>query len=262
MTRTHSQSGQIGIIIILLMVVMLTIGLSLASQATRDVSLSQQNEVSNRIFNAAEVGVEQALSSDLNAQTQDLVTQTASVAAANANVNYSIQRVKTLNTRLLQGTTARVQLTDSSGAQTTTGITIEWGKETACSQKPATLLVSVFSFDSTTYPKTSVRYYAYAPCDYGDGITVVNTAGSTYFRQTTITLQPKDVLVRIKPMYNDTAVIVSGVGGTLPVQGYTITSTATNQLGNETRSVQVNRTLSTAPSVMDYVLFSGTTLTK
>jgi Tfp pilus assembly protein PilX len=258
----RDQSGQIGIIILLIMVVLLTIGLSLAAQSSKEVTLSTQEEESTRVFNAAEAGIEQALSSNLSAQ-QDFTSTDTTIPGTNSNVNYTIQKQKSLEIRVPQGATAMVQLTDAAGVQTTNSINIEWAREGNCAANPASLVLGVFATDSTKTPKNSARYYSYAPCDYGDSVTLVNTSGGNgYFRKLTLNLQPKDVFVRIKPAYKDTTIRVTAAAGSLPTQAYTIRSSATNQNGDENRTVEVNRTLSIAPSVMDYVLFSGTTLIK
>jgi len=243
----------------------LTIGLSVATQSTKEIFLSKQEDESTRVFNAAEAGIEQALALDLTAQSQNPITGTATVPGSNATVNYSIQKVTALDTRVPQGGTAMIRVADPGTAPAVTSIRIDWSKETDCSQIPASLALGIFSYDATKNPKTTVRYTIISPCDYGDGNTIIGTAGSNgYFRNFNLSILPTDTLVRIKPYYNDTSVNITGIGGTLPIQSYVIQSTAVNQLGtqNETRSVQVNRTLSLAPSVMDYVLFSGTTLVK
>ena len=257
-----SQSGQVGIIVILITVVLLTVGLSLASQSSTEVNLATQERQSTQVFNAAEGGVEQVLSTNLLTATQ--LSGQASVPGSNATVNYTISKDTAINQlRVPQANTAFLQLTDSTNTQTASSVNIDWGTETACGQKPATLLIAIFSADTSKTPINSVRYLAFAPCDYSDGITPVATTptpANGLFRRVTIVLQPKDVFARIKPMYNDTTLQVSAAVGTLPVQGYTIRSTAVNQNGNETRSVYVKRSLSSAPSVMDYALFSGATL--
>jgi hypothetical protein len=263
---TRSQSGQIGVIIILIMVVLLTIGLSLVSQSSREVDLSRQEEESTRVFNAAEAGIEQALSTSLDFQTEEYDPPPTSIPGSNATVDYAIKKVRKLETRLFEGSGAHVQLADSAGAATVNTITIDWSKEKDCvTQDPASLIVSVYSYDSTATPPYSVRHLSYGACNRNDDITVAaNAPAGDYFKRATIALNPKDVFLRIKPVYNDTHVQVTGSGGTgtLPVQYYNIRSEAKNQNGDETRIVEVNRTLSTAPSVMDYLLFSGTTLTK
>lgn len=58
--KNHS-SGQALLIILLVMAVVLTIGLSVVSRSVTDINISQQSEDSARAFSAAEAGIEQAL---------------------------------------------------------------------------------------------------------------------------------------------------------------------------------------------------------
>ncbi|MFH0863897.1 MAG: PilX N-terminal domain-containing pilus assembly protein, partial [Candidatus Gottesmanbacteria bacterium] len=55
------QNGQILLIVLLVMVVGLTMGLSLATRSATDVKISSQLEHSSRAFAAAEAGIEAAL---------------------------------------------------------------------------------------------------------------------------------------------------------------------------------------------------------
>jgi Tfp pilus assembly protein PilX len=259
-----SQSGQIGIIIILIMVVLLTVGLSLASRSTREVRLSQQEVESNRVFNVAEAGIEQALSSDFSFQGEEYHPAPTTVPGTNATVDYNIRKNHILETRLSEGVGARVQLKDTT-TPTPGSVNIEWSTDKSCTitPKPASIIVSVYTVDSSVVPAdTKVRHFAYAACDQNDGVAVAGNGSGTYFKSVNIPLQARDEFIRVKPMYNDTSLRVSAPVGTLPVQYYTIRSSATNDLGTENRIVEVNRTLPVAPSIMDYVVFSGTTLVK
>lgn len=254
-----AQSGQIGVIILLIMVVILTIGLSVASRTTQETFLATQNAESSRVFNAAEAGVEQALSTDLTAleaQPQDSVTGSVN-SLSDTTVNYSITKVRSLQTRLFEGISVAVNVTGISTGQ---GIVIEWAQED-CGQDPASFLASIYS---RTGSVTTARYRAIGNCARGDGFEQATTmaAGNPYRYRFTLALQSNDVFVRLQPLYNDTNISVSGSGWILPTQYYKIRSEAKNTLGNETRIVEVNRTLPTAPSVMDYALYSGTTLIK
>jgi hypothetical protein len=253
------QSGQIGIIIILIMVVLLTIGLSLASRSTREVILSQQEEESTRVFSAAEAGVEQALTADFTFAGESYAPGPTAIPNTNATVDYTIQKMHVLDMRLTEGQAARVQLTDSS-TPLPSSVAISWSRETDCStQTPASLIIAIFSVDSTG--KTSVRYTAAAACDHGDGVTVAGASGvNGLFKQTTVNLQANDVYMRVKPVYEDTDVYVTASSGNFPVQYYSVHSSATNQLGNENRVVEVKRSLPVAPSILDFVLVSGTSI--
>lgn len=259
MKDTHSQSGQVGIIIILIMVVLLTFGLSIASRSTREVALSQQEEESNRVFNAAEAGVERALATDLDFQGEEFSEDGTIIPGTDSSLSYNIRKNRVLETRLIQGTTAMIQMQDATNPLPTE-ISIDWSRETDCgaARKPASLIVSVYN---VTGLDESVRHLAFGACTRNDEIAVAGVGQNGYYRRATITTQAGDQFMRIKSMYNDTHLRVSAPT-TLPTQAYNIRSEAESTLGNETRAVEVLRTLPVAPSVMDYALFSGSTLMK
>lgn len=247
-TRHHSSKpGQIGIVVLLIMSVLLTVGVSLSANANRDLLLSQQGEESNRVFNAAEGGIEQALNS---------LTSGTFSGVNDVSVSYQVADSTSIDTRLFEGVSVEVDVTGASG-----NLTVQWSHEQDCvTQTPASLLVTVYSDVSG---QLLARHLTAAACARGDGfdessVSIINS--DDYRRQLLIALGPDDRFIRIKPVYNDTHLRISGVN--LPTQGYQITSQAVSDIGTETRVVQVNRSLPTAPSFMDYALVSGTTLIK
>ncbi len=251
----NRQAGQVGVIILLIMVVLLTVGLSLAARTTQELFVTQQGADSTRVFNAAESGIEQGLATDLDTATfqNDRLNQTIQVE--NAQVDYSVERVRELETRTFEEVPVMVDLPDD-GTTDTRGIIIEWSKqERSCAaDDPAALLVSVYNYDGTT---TRVRYIPMTGCgSRGDGFETAAVQNTTYRFKYTLSLEANDIFVRIKPIYHDTHLKVTGNGWTLPVQYYHIRSEAKNNDGDETRIVEVNRTLPTAPSVLDYAVFS------
>lgn len=260
MQNRRNQSGQVGIIIILIMVVLLTFGLSIASRSTREVALSQQEEESNRVFNAAEAGVERALATDLDFQGESLDSGDTIIPGTDSNLSYNIAKNRILESRLIEGTTAMIQMQDVTNTLPA-HIYIDWARDSDCDaeNKPASLLVSIYNTSAST--SAQVRHYAYAACDRNDDIPVGAAGQNGYFKRADVSTQAGDEFMRIKTVYNDTYLRVSG-SSTLPTQAYDIRSEATSTLGNEARTVEVKRTLSVAPSVMDFALFSGTTLTK
>lgn len=256
-TQRSVHSGQAGLIVLLLTVVLLTVGLSVATRSTTDLKVSRQEEESNRVFNAAEAGIDDALSQPTSFAGQ---TYTGSVNVdPNISVSYSIQKVNVLQTRLFEGISAQVDVSGpKSGSEV---VRINWGRETACGQNPASLLVTVFSQSGAT---VTARNLMYAPnCGRSDNIPQVSTTGTNnYFRQVSVPMQSNDVFIRIKPLYNDTSILVEGQNWNLPNQYYRVKSVAESQIGDEVRAVEVNKTQPVAPSIFDYVLFSGTTINK
>lgn len=255
LNKASHQSGQIGVIILLIMVVILTIGLSVASRTTQESFLTTQTAESARVFNAAEAGIEEALSTDLVSLTDQTTTGTVD-GVDDTSVTYTITKVNGLQTKLFEGVSVALNVT---GVTNGNGITIDWSRQN-CASDPAALLASIYSVNAGV---TTVRYRALGNCTRGDGFEQAGAGASPYLYRTTLALQTNDTFVRIQPVYNDTDINVTVSGAwSLPTQYYKIRSEATNDFGTESRIVEVNRTLPTAPSIMDYALYSGTTLVK
>ncbi len=254
--KSNSESGQVGVIILLTMTGMLALGLSLASRTTQEALISGKESESTRVFNAAEQGIEEALSGDLDFEGDSYEGSVDSITGV--GIDYSIEKRNSLETRLFEGVSVGVDVT---GAVDTNTLRIDWSKLTDCdTETPASLIASVYYDDAGT---TRVRHEALGGCDYGDGFdlgTVIDENG--YKRRYDLPLQTDDFLVRIKAVYNDTHIGVSSSDFTMPVQYYSIRSVAANEESNETRIVEVNRTIKSAPSIMDYAVYSGGALTK
>jgi len=253
--KTTSQAGQVGIAILLTMTVLLTMGLSTASRSTEDLFLSDQQSESARVFNAAEAGIEDALSSDFNFEGDSITGNVGTIS--DTSVDYTISKQSVLETRLFEGVSVKIDVTGAIDGQE---LSIKWSKETDCgSEDPASLIVSIFYDDAGT---TRARYYAYGACDRSDGFTLGGSSADEYYREVAVSLKAGDLFARIKTIYNDTHLKVAGVGWTLPVQAYNVRSQAQSEFGNETRIVEVKKSLDAAPAIMDYALFSGTTIIK
>lgn len=252
--KVSSQSGQAGLVVMLLTVVLLTVGISVASRSTTDVTLSRQEEESNQVLNAAEAGIEQALSEDFNFAGSEKQGQ---INVDNKVVNYVVQKKTELKTQLFEGITAQVTLPSIASNQT---LRVYWTKN--CDPEPASLLVTIYSNSGGT---VSSRTLAYNPSCTNNptGNNFINTSPSSGYRGlANVTVQPGDVYVRIKALYNNVdEILVTGSGAlSLPEQYYTIRSTATNNVGTEQRAVEVNRTVPVSPTFMDYAIYSGTTI--
>lgn len=262
-TKPTNTSGQVAIVILLIMVVLLTVGLSLASRTTQELFLSQQESESARVFNAAEVGVEDALSQDF-----DLITGTVTLnpdTVADVTTQTTISPSSTLETQLVEGAAVHLNLQNYNG-----NFTINWARETTCNADAAnnpgaaSLLVSIYFEEAGV---TKVTHEVLTPCTRtpDDQFTLVNTAGTNgYYRQRSISVPPTmggtTLFARVRAVYADTALRVTGTG--LPTQFFTIRSAANTQVGEESRTVEVGRTLSGAPSFMDYAVYSGAGITQ
>lgn len=256
-TKWSSQRGQVGVVVLLIMVVLLTVGLSLASRSTQELFLTQQNVDSTRVFNAAEAGIDQALSTSFTFEGEQATGAIDNFNNSDIDVDYQITKMYQLETRLFEMVSVEVDVTGNNGS----GLVIEWSRLDDCATEDvASLLASVYYDDAGT---TRVRHYPLQGCSRGDNfLAASNVNADGYRRQYDLPLTADDLFVRIKPLYNDTHIRVTGDGWQLPVQYYNVRSEARNNAGNETRIVEVNRTLDAAPSVFDYAVFSQTTLVK
>ncbi len=256
-TKVNSRGGQVGIIILLIVVVMSTIGVSVVSRSSTDVSLSKSAEDANRAFDAAESGAEQALSDTSALDASNPNTVTGSITSiTNLNVDYTVNKLDVLDTVVDEGFSASLNV---SGAAAGSTLNVKWATQTACAETPASLVITIYASPGTSppYRKVFAGACAHNPTD---NFTLAGAGLGGYFRQVALTLANTDVLVRIRPVYNQTSLRVEAVGWTLPVQQFKVTSTAQSTLNKETKALQVDRTLPQAPSVFDFTLFAGGTI--
>ncbi|OGJ21984.1 MAG: hypothetical protein A2804_02710 [Candidatus Pacebacteria bacterium RIFCSPHIGHO2_01_FULL_46_10] len=261
--KFEHQRGQVALIVLLIMTVGLTLGASLASRTVMDVSLSRQEQEGGRTFQAAESGIEDALSQDFSTLFPGgQTTYSNTLSLEGSDVSYSIEKKNTLETRVDEGGVAQIDVT---GAVNGNSITILWGKGLGCSdsdksKNAASLAIRMYNVNGGT---TTARNLRYAACSYTDGFSTTGVSGdATNGYTVSLALQTNDTIVNIHPLYNDAAVTVQGGGWTLPTQYYSIQSTARNTVGNETKVIQLSRTIPANPSILDFVLYSGGTIVK
>lgn len=262
------KSGQVLILVLLTVIVVLTIGLSVASRNITNLRTTTQTEQSQRAFTAAEGGVEDVLSAIdtpsfaatyTDAETDDGDTQSVQVGDLNASVN--VRASATYDGAVSLGDVLQVDL---NGVGNNQKIQIEWGlnntEEVDDTGKVASLeITQIFNtsdqirkyFDSGRSGETHEGGFSTS-----DGACL--NPSTDFNKCVVVTTPPSGVpkILRLKPFWANTTVRVYGSGFNLPVQIYDIISTAQSEIG-VTRSVQVTRSaLPRLPAVFDYVLFS------
>lgn len=258
----NSQSGQIGLIIILIMIVILTIGLSVVSRSTQDLSLTTQNETSTRVFNAAESEMESALSAiyQYEFQDQELPTTSPETDLDGIKSKFSIELSNSLETRLAQGAVAELKLNDDPSGN----INIRWSREN-CNNNPASLLISVYAQDPSD--NFLSRYYGVTINDCNnerdDNLEQATGAVSTpYSGSFVLPVSTTDKVVRIMPLYNSTDIFIPS-NALISEAQYNVTSQAQSIAENkETNAINVKRSMPGAPNFMDFTLVSGATINK
>ncbi len=247
-----NQEGQIGLIVLLLTVVLLTIGLSIATRSVTDIRLSRQEEESSRAFNAAEAGIEDALRKDLHALVG---AGEVSVDVGGITAKYRVSEENSLETQIDEGETVEINVLGlGNGRQ----VAIEWAKDSCPSA--ASIVVAVYNRTTRT-----IRRTPYEGCSHGDsfvGPPTVATGTDNYAFRVIVNLINGDQFIRVRAVYAATWLRARGTGTTvLPVQFWRIRSDAQTG-GGETRSVEVTQTPPAPPSIFDFVIFSESGLTK
>jgi hypothetical protein len=259
------NSGQIAVFVLLIMLLGLTVGLSVMSRTLTDLKSAAISDQSSRAFTAAEAGIEAALSrSDLDsiAGTTDF-GEPQSISVNTVGVNYRVKKISNYSIENLEkDDVAQIDLT----GYTSGPIVISWTHTPGCANLSgdggnAALEVSFYNFNGTVY---GVDKYAYDPydCSIDDAVDhthnangfIVAAAATTAGYNSKVeypTLPSAGAkLIRIRPIYNSTRLLVEGV----PSQSYDIKSTATTG-NNVTRAVQITKSKPSLPPIFDYVLF-------
>ena len=237
-----SQSGQIILIVLLIMVVLLTIGLALVVRSVTDIRISTETKESTRAFSAAEAGIEEAL------RQTSLAGWSLSEEIGDVSVEVSVTETNAFETTIGVDETAEVNLNGYSNK-----IKVSLNTDNAA------LIIALIT------PK--------GPNDYqiqrwalkkGNDWTDCKPAEFTSGSSVTISVPSGagEKALRIRALCGDTNVEVEALeGATLPAQSYLIRSQATGE-GGESRAVEVIKYLPALPAIFDFVLFSDGDLIK
>jgi len=264
-----SASGQALLVVLLILGVALTTGLSLVARLTTDVSISEDEVSSGQAFEAAEAGVEEALKA-LGAGESVPSNISLSPGGAEANVTISVEelsgeqaikRIRSgeattfwLNSFLLAG--ENFPSYEEGGETKTLSYS---GKEVKlCWNGVDELEAAVYYQESGIYKVA--RYYLNnttgSSCSLGGesgqevSLNFSSLGGTAYF-----------INVRFYGSASDMVTVsMNGVGEELPRQGTTITSEAT--INDVARQIVVSRSWPVPPSFFDFALFSGGSLSK
>lgn len=247
--------GQIGLLLLVIMGVVVSLVLSIASRSLSDTVLSRQEKESSVAFSLAETGVENALS----ALTQD---PSASGETSLSDLKYKIANSSTYEMYVKELESAHL---DMNGA---VELTVQWVKKTDAAENittcnnvsggaPAAIEITAIKLDSTI----ERSYFNSNGCGLGSTNGFEDTAsvgGDIYRSQVTYDVDANTDILRIRPIYANATLSVSGIG--LPKQQYVINSQATG--GDAQKEIEVRRGLDAPASVFDFAVFTGGTIVK
>ncbi len=262
MKRKH-ESGQVVILIMLVMLIGLTIGLSLVSRSLQDLRQTSVSDFRNRAFTVSESAVEESLRQGLSilatsggcasvpGYSWNATTSTCTVTSSlnGVSYNYAVSSGASgayiTKTNVAKDDVVQVDLTGVAGG---TVMSVCWDNN-------ASVMVSVV-YNSGGY---QIEKWAYNPLASGRSNGFATAAGNTCsgfsgtVSQQNITLPANPLLARIRPLYVGAKIGVSATN--LPSQSYRAVGTAT--LGNVTAKTEVTQSKPYLPAIFDYVIFSN-----
>jgi hypothetical protein len=250
-----SQQGQALLLVVLVLIISMTIGLSVATRSITNVRTSSEEQDSQRAFSAAEAGIERAINSsnsgtiaspiqiDTNAQIKSLTVGQLSGNQILINNGTIVSRDDGVDIWLVNH---KADGTPNYASTWNGDITIYWGSSAdTCSSSlnnNTMAAIEVVTITGTDTAPASHHYY-FDPCTTGSPTRVstnsftgaVSAANDwTDFRyKGTISSISSGLLLRIIPLYADTRLGVKG--NALPVQGSIIESTGTS--GDASRKI-------------------------
>ncbi len=250
--RKSNEVGQIGLVVLLIMTTLLTVGVSAVSKSTRDLRITREEVEASQAFNAAEKGIERALA-DVEDGSYEVEGQMEEVVV-NVDVEYGVTEERQLDMSVLENQVIKVDVAGVNGGEE---LEIDWGMGETC--PIPSMVIVVYEGAAGGY---GIRRYGFNACSDSNGFEnpVVEGVG-----RVDLVLEAGDELVRIRPVGGPSVIQVrEGANwvNPMPVQYYRVESTAENKLSGVTKKIQVNKGIKTSPSVFDYALFSGTTINK
>jgi len=238
----NKKRGQVALVVLFIMAIMVTIGLSLISRSISDIDISKDEEQSMRAFSAAEAGIEEAFRIQ---DIQSWVDTEQTITIDNINVNIDVQGITDNPQKSLsENEYMNIDLTGIDPGNPPV-VSVSWDNSNAAVE------ILLYNDDSTTQRYTLKG--AGASCVGGFDTVADPQSGQN------ISIPSNCVLMRIKPICNSTTVQVAVESGTIPTQEYKIDSKAAvgPQQEQKTKRITATKSLPALPPIFDYVLFTN-----
>ncbi|CAN5157583.1 hypothetical protein BH11PAT1_BH11PAT1_3120 [soil metagenome] len=274
MISSTAQKGQVLLIVVLVMVVALTIGLSVATRSITNLRTTTEEDNSQRAFSAAEAGIEQALKTNTGISTVKQLGNNASIknvqvadlqplgGSAFLLRNTAIEKNIGYDVWFVPHSAAGVPIYTTPWAGST--VTFYWGASNAdvCTRAALEII-----FITGTVANPTTVHQVFDPCpSHNNQFTLPNanftTSTGTYLDPSTNVLNLYNKVVisgisnllvaRVTPLYADALIAIQAAS--LPSQGSLITSTG--ESGETFRKIQVNNPYPQVPAELYSVLFA------
>lgn len=279
----NSESGQVLVIILLVMVVGLTSGLFLLSRTTTDVTTSANIVDSTRAFNAAEAGIEEAIRSSAVSNSpvplgsglayQVTVQGLGSGSDMYPSTKNTIKTGEVFTVWLVPHDESNVLVEDKDlsysanfmdicYSDVTSGNPISAVGLTLYYKNGANYETSFVGFDSDATRRSSENNFlataGLGNCGGANGYEYranLRLGNNSDFGIDLTSANIIPLALRIQPYYNSASIAVAPAGGSaLPQQGNQITSTGTS--GETTRKIEVSESFTQPAPFLDTALYS------
>ena len=245
------KRGQALIVVLLVLGVALTVGMSIISRSVTEVSVSTTQDESSEALSAAEAGIEKALGGVIPTPPNSTPVLTTPAPLGNGSFNVSTAQQAGGTDFVFPDTLEAGDVGTISLGAVGTSLTVCLG---------AAVPLEVIGYYRTSGGVVAAnRVYVASPASGGScpltgsvWSTTIGTFSTTFFHTADTPL-----LLRIRPLGGPVVVAVRA-NWTLPSQGQTITSTG--QSGAATQKIQVTKLAPDLPPMFDHALFSGSSL--
>lgn len=255
-----NRSGQVGLLLLVVLGLVISVVLSIAARSLSDVILTRQERENSAAFAVAEKGVEAAL---LAIRNGELPGTAVGIADSTGLVSgeYQALEINSFDLYVKAGEQAEINL---SGYGSPT-VSVNWtkksdpsenvgcGGEGAGNSSASLELIAVRSGS-----RVARSYYNAYGCSLGNNFSGSSSGSGEYLSRVSYTLPSGTELLRLRPLYTGATISVGGAG--LTTQMYLVQSSATG--GDAQKEIEVKRTRDSAGSVFDYALFSGESIVK
>jgi len=269
--KEKKQAGQIALVVLAVMAVTLTIGLSLSRRVLTDIQVSEQEEESAKAFSAAEAGIEEALrrlkaGEDLAGIGDYLETQLGEgleidVSTASLTGGERFRYPRTLN----PGEAVIIWLVGhNSDGTLNEGESYDGGQITLCWDNDDAALEAILFYRSDVGDDL-ISHYGYDPDPErrdNNGLAEVSGSCPEFDHGQTIDLpEGTPLFLVLKPLYQTSQVgVASPSGSSLPSQGYEIIATGQADIGSSrtvSRKIKVFRGWNTLPAAFFSAISAG-----
>lgn len=279
-----AESGQVIVILLLVIVVSMSIGLSILGRSTSEITNSSRTEDSQRAFFAAEAGIERAINSGI---TGNLTLGNKSQAEVKVEVGptgsqgieYPSLLKKDFAHIWLANPEAPQNCGPQSGCYTEPFIDVYFGNDdlTAASPNKPAIEVNVVTWTDASGYTSSRHYYdssttrvqsngfTLATCKQSQSASTIINSDSLFYCKVSVHVRQGNetaVMMRIRVLYTDgqKVAVVPNKNKSLPPQVKIYVSIG--KAGNLQRVLRVIKESNVVPQLFDYAIFSAADITK